>query len=298
VDKIALHSYAKLNLYLNVLGKRKDNYHNIETLFERISLCDKIILKTLPDKKIKITSNLAALPRDSSNLAYQAAHCLQEAYGVNKGVEIKIIKRIPVASGMAGGSSNAAAVLCGLNKLWGLNASSRRLANLAGEIGADVAFFIYDSAFALGKGCGNRITPLKALNKRKFWHVLVVPRIDVSTPFIYRQWDRLIGRRSSLAGWLTRRKNNVKILTSALKKNDQVLIEKALFNSLEYVSSSVYRQITKVKENLARQGAGAVLMSGSGPTVFCFVSSRKEGERICRQLRKNRFWQVFLAHTH
>jgi len=238
------------------------------------------------------------LPLDSSNLAYKAARLLQEAYGVDKGADIKIIKRIPVGSGMAGGSSNAATVLIGLNKLWRLNINRQKLVNLAKRIGADVAFFIYDASFALGCGRGDCIRPLKALNKRKFWHVIVVPRISVSTPFIYRQWDRLMAGKSSLSVRLTREKNNVKIITSALAKNNPFLIEKALFNSLEPVTASVYSEIGKIKEKLSQLAVPAVLMSGSGPSVFCFVASGKEGDKICRQLGKNRFWRVFSTRTH
>ena len=285
-------------MYLNVLGKRKDNYHDIETLFERISLCDKIILNALPDREIKINSNLPGLPQDDSNLAFKAARILQEAYGIGKGVDIKIIKRIPVGSGMGGGSSNAAAVLSGLNKLWGLNVGRQKLVNLAKKIGADAPFFIYDTSFALGRGRGDRITALKTLNKRKFWHIIVVPRMHVSTPFIYREWDKFKVSRRALTQALTMGKNNVKILSSALKKNNLSLIEKALFNSLEQVTASIYGEIGKIKGKLARLGQRAVLMSGSGPTVFCFISSRKEGQRLYEKLKKNRFWQVFVAHTY
>jgi 4-diphosphocytidyl-2-C-methyl-D-erythritol kinase len=298
VNRTTVHSYAKLNLHLNILGKRKDNYHDIETLFERISLSDKIILKILPDGEIKVSSNLPGLPQDDSNLAFKAARILQKAYGIGKGVDIRIIKRIPVGSGMGGGSSNAAAVLSGLNKLWGLNVGRQKLVNLAKKIGADAPFFIYNSPFALGKGRGDRITPLRALNKLKFWHVIIVPRISVSTPFIYRKWDKLKVSSRALTQALTMGKNNVNILSSALKKNNLSLIEKAIFNGLEQVTASVYGQIGKIKEELARLGQRAVLMSGSGPTVFCFVSSRKEGQRLYAQLKKNRFWQVFVAHTY
>ncbi len=298
MNRTIVHSYAKLNLYLNVLGKRKDNYHDIETLFERISLCDKIILKILPDGEIKVSSNMPGLPQDNSNLAYKAASILQKACGTSKGVEIRIIKRIPVGSGMAGGSSNSAAVLSGLNKLWGLKINRQELVHLAKKIGADVPFFIYDSPFALGKGRGDRIRTLKALNKRKVWHVIIVPRISVSTPSIYREWDKLKVSSRALTQALTMGKNNVKILTSALKKNNPFLIEKALFNSLEQVTASIYGEIGKIKSRLVRLGQRAILMSGSGPTVFCFISSRKEGERLYAQLKKNRFWQVFVAHTY
>ena len=131
-----LKSYAKLNLYLSVLNKRKDNYHNIETLFERIDLHDTITLKKLPGKTIKIVSDHPAVPADTSNLCYKSAKLLQDSCGVNYGVEIKIAKRIPVAAGLGGGSSNAACTLIGLNNLWRLRLSEDKLARLGRLIGA------------------------------------------------------------------------------------------------------------------------------------------------------------------
>jgi 4-diphosphocytidyl-2-C-methyl-D-erythritol kinase len=293
-----VHSYAKLNLYLKVLGRRKDNYHDLKTIFERISLSDKITLKKIPGKEIKVSSNLRSLPQDSSNLAYKAARALQQAYNVPAGAVIRITKRIPVGSGMGGGSSNAAATLLGLNKLWGINAGRDKLAGLAKKIGSDVPFFIYETPFALGEGRGERIKPIKALEKCKFRHIIVVPRINVSTPFIYRQWDRRFLGKNASSVRLTMDRNNVKLLTSALKKNDLGLAGKNLFNSLEEAAIPLYAAIGRVKEKLTRLGAPAVLMSGSGPTVFCLIASRKEGQRIRKQLGKNRSLQVFVADTH
>ncbi|MFA5156957.1 MAG: 4-(cytidine 5'-diphospho)-2-C-methyl-D-erythritol kinase [Candidatus Omnitrophota bacterium] len=293
-----VHSYAKLNLYLKVLGKRKDNYHDLKTIFERISLSDKLIFKKLPGKEIKISSNLRSLPKDSSNLAYKAASMLQQVYRVSAGAEIRILKRIPVGSGMGGGSSNAAATLLGLNKLWDINAARSKLINLAEKIGSDVAFFVYETPFALGEGRGERIKPIKLLEKRKFRHIIIVPRINVSTPFIYRQWDRRFFGKNASSAALTIGKNNVKLLTSALKKNDLCRAGQSLFNSLEEVAVSVYPDIGKIKEKLTRLGVPAVLMSGSGPTVFCLIASRKEERKILRELDKNRALQVFVANTH
>ena len=164
-----LHSYAKLNLYLEVLDKRKDRYHNIKSLFERIDLCDKIILKSHPHKKIKVVCNAPGIPKDSSkNLAYRSARLLQRSLNIDKGAYIKIIKRIPVAAGLGGGSSNAAAVLVGLNKLWRLNLSQKRLLVFAKEIGCDVPFFIYNTSFAEARSRGDIIKPLGPLIKLNF----------------------------------------------------------------------------------------------------------------------------------
>jgi len=289
---VVLNSYAKLNLYLEVINRRKDNYHNIKTLFERISLCDIITLKPRQDKIIKIISHSADIPHDETNLAYKSAKILQDSFRVNRGVEIKINKRIPVGSGMGGGSSNAATVLCGLNKLWKLNLSRAKLAGFGRQIGSDVPFFIYDSAFALGEAKGDCIKPLNSLKGIRLWHVLVVPKIKVSTPLIYRKWDK----NSSILG-LTRPAYNVNILPLALKKKNLALLSSSLFNSLEPVTAGMYPELKKIRVKLALLGLRSILMSGSGPTMFGITSSRKEAVFLYRQLKKKKSWQVFVTRT-
>jgi 4-diphosphocytidyl-2-C-methyl-D-erythritol kinase len=287
-----LNSYAKLNLYLEVLNRRQDNYHNLKTIFERIDLSDKIILKSRPDKKIKISSNLAVLPKDSSNLAYRSAKLLQDSFRINKGVDIKIIKRIPVGSGLGGGSSNAATVLLGLSKLWRLKLKPKELANFAGKIGSDVAFFIYGHPFALGLLRGEKIKPLKMLKRVRLWHILAVPKIRVLTSDIYRKWDECP------ESGLTRPKYGVKMLNLGLKRKDLSLIGKTLFNSLEAVTSGLYPRILDLKEKLSLRGVKSILMSGSGPAVFGIVSSRKEAVALSKRLKKeDRSWQIFVTRT-
>jgi 4-diphosphocytidyl-2-C-methyl-D-erythritol kinase len=299
VNILTLNSYAKLNLYLEVLDKRKDNYHNIKTVFERIDLADKIILKPRRDKKINITCNVASVPQDSSNLAWRSAKLLQDTFNVDKGADIKIIKRIPVGSGLGGGSSNAAAVLAGLNELWKLNVTENKLAGLAGKLSCDVPFFIYNSPFAKGEARGDKIKPLKALINVRLWHILVVPKIGVSTAYIYKRWDNEFKTfKLKERGGLTIPKYNVNILLLALRKNDLSLIGDALFNSLGQVTAALYPQINAIKEKLMQLGAKSILMSGSGPAVFGIVSSRKEALSLCRQLKSNSFWQVFVSQTH
>lgn len=328
VNTLALNSYAKLNLYLKVLRKRKDGYHNIKTVFERISLADRIILKSRRDKKIKVTCNIASVPEDNTNLAWRSAKLLQDEFGIDKGVDIKIIKRIPVGSGMGGGSSNAASTLMGLNKLWKVNLAKGELAGLASNIGCDVPFFIYNTPFAIGQARGDKIKPLKALRNIRFWHILVVPKIGVSTPLIYKEWDKcfknfkltpldrrgivnansyltgltslnkrgILGKSSFLSG-LTMPKDDVNILILALRKNNCSLIKDFLFNSLEPVTAKLYPQIKAVKERLAELGVKSILMSGSGPAVFGIVSSRKEALSLCRQLKADSRWRVFVTQT-
>ena len=293
VNTLTLNSYAKLNLYLEVLNKRKDNYHNIKTIFERIDLADKIILKSRRDKEIKVTCNVTAVPRDNTNLAWRSAKLLQDSFNIDKGVDIKIIKRIPVGSGLGGGSSNAASVLLGLNKLWELNLAQNKLAGLAGKLGCDVPFFIYNSPFALGEARGDKIKPLKALYSVRLWHILVVPNIEVSTAAIYKRWDKYFKTFK-----LTMPKYDVNIINLALRKDNFPLIGDALFNSLEPVTAALYPQIDAIKEKLIQLGAKSILMSGSGPAVFGIVSSRKGALSLCRQLKTDSSWQVFFTRTH
>jgi 4-diphosphocytidyl-2-C-methyl-D-erythritol kinase len=289
---LTLNSYAKLNLYLTVRNRRKDNFHNITTIFERIDLYDTIILKPRRDEKIKIICSKAGLPKDNSNLAWRAAKLLQKNFNINQGVSIQIIKRIPIGAGLAGGSSNAASVLLGLNKIWKLNLSIKKLCLLGAKLGSDVPFFLYNRPFALGEGRGDKIEPLNRLNKSRFWHILVVPRILVSTPLVYRKWDDLKSFR------LTIPKSSVKIIISALVKKDLLLLTKAVVNSLEPVTTALYPEISQIKEKLHHLGIATILMSGSGPAVFGVVSSRKEAVSLREQLRQaNHSWQVFLART-
>lgn len=296
MKNIVINSYAKLNLYLEVLNARRDVYHNIKTLFERIDLSDKIILRPRSDRKINILCKNPRISKDKSNLCYQSAQTLQKRFGLNFGVDIEIIKRIPVSAGLGGGSSNAASVLLGLNKLYKLNLSQSQLLQLAKEIGSDVAFFIHNIAFALGTRRGDKIEKINPLNKVRLWHILVVPGIAVSTRLIYKKWDEY----SKLKGaGLTGPKNNVNILILGLRKKDLSLIGRFLYNSLENVTLRLYPEVREIKSRFAEFGLESVLMSGSGPAVFGIVSSRKEACRICEKLRReNRSWQVFVTRTH
>jgi len=296
IEGLILNSYAKLNLYLEVINKRPDHYHNIKTVFERIDLADRIILKSRPDKKINLICNFPFVPKDNLNLAFKSAKLLQDTFAVEEGVDIKIIKRIPVGSGLGGGSSNAANVLLGLNKLWKLNLAPKKLVGLAKRIGSDVPFFIYGLPFALAELRGDKISPLKALNKVRLWHILVVPKIKVSTPTIYAKWDKYSSKKNKRAG-LTRPKYDVKILNLALRKRDFPLLSETLFNSLEEITFKLYPRVRRIKETLKALGLKSILMSGSGPAIMGIVSSRKEASALREQLKGNRFWQLFVTRT-
>lgn len=289
---MVVNSYAKLNLYLEVLSRRRDNYHNIRTLFERIDLHDTLIFRPRQDKSIRIICKNPEVPRNSSNLCFCGAKLLQQDFSVEKGVDIEIIKRIPVGAGLGGGSSNAAAALQGLNKIWKLGLNTKKLTGYAKRIGADVAFFLYDCRFAIANGIGEEIKTLNLQRVKRLWHVLAMPSLSVSTAAIYKGWDKLDKLE------LTKPAYDVKILNSALRNRDFSLLGKCLFNSLEQVTGKLHPEVGLIRKKLFGAGLKAILMSGSGPAVFGVVSSRKEAVFHTRELRKEgRKWQVFATST-
>ncbi|MCX5700485.1 MAG: 4-(cytidine 5'-diphospho)-2-C-methyl-D-erythritol kinase [Candidatus Omnitrophica bacterium] len=287
---MVIKSFAKLNLYLRVKNKRSDNFHNLETLFERISLQDRIVIANRRDNLIKLSCNNVSCPTDSANICWKAARLLQDKFCVKTGLNIKIIKRIPVGAGLGGGSSNAAALLLGLNKLWRLNLNQAKLVKLAAELGSDVAFFVYDTSFAVGRGRGEKIRILSNLKKIKLWHILVVPKIHVSTPLIYKKFDAFSG--------LTKPRSNVKILTSALAKNASTFEPGLLFNSLEAVTLKLYPEVKRIKERLSASGLKNILMSGSGSAVFAVCYSFAQAQALSKRFkREEKSWRVFVVRT-
>lgn len=287
MNTLTLKSFAKVNLFLRVISKRKDGFHNLDTIFERINLFDTLKIRLREDNKINIICAHPKVPLGSSNLCFKAAHAIRECAGINQGVDITITKRIPVAAGLGGGSSNAAGVLLGLNRLLKLNFPLSRLQSLGDSIGSDIAFFLYDISFARGKERGNSITPLNALARLKLWQVLVVPNFSVSTAEIFANLSRF--------SLLTRQKTNVRINHLQLRGDPAKF---PFFNTLEAVSIRLYPEIGRIKKSLALLGLKTMLMSGSGPAVLSLVSSRKEAVAIARQLSsKHNSWQSFAVST-
>ncbi len=294
---MVIQSFAKVNLFLEVLNKRKDNFHNIDSLFERISLSDRIILKNRRDNLIKVSSNDSRVPSDKTNLCFKAAKLVKDKFKIKSGLDIKIIKHIPVGAGLGGGSSNAASVLLALNKLWRLKLTKAELAKLSAKIGSDVAFFVYEAAFARVRGRGEKIHVLNELNKVRLWHILVVPKIHVSTPLIYKKWDDFGCNKRQVVG-LTKPVANVKILTSVLYKKDNISKPGFLFNSLEQVTLKLYPEVIRIKETLAGLGLKSALMSGSGPAVFAPLSSEKKAIALVEKVnREGRPWFAFAVQT-
>jgi len=294
---LSLHSYAKVNLTLTVLYRRKDNYHSLRSLFERVSLADRIDLTRTAGPGISVRCSDPELACDGTNLAYKAAALLQRTCAIRSGVSMYIRKRIPLGSGMGGGSSNAATVLLGLNRLWGAGLSKERLVRLAAKLGSDVAFFVHECPFAWATGRGERVRPVERLSGTVLWHVVVVPRIHVSTPVIFYEWDRAHPGNKLAGTALTTAARNDKIIHSVLGRRDIPSLQPYLRNDLEAVTLKLYPEVGVVRNRLRECGVSAILMSGSGPTVFGIVSSRKEALRVAHEIEQLREWQVYVVKT-
>ena len=256
---------AKVNLFLKVIGRRPDGYHNLITVMQPLSLADELTL-TLTGKAIGLACDHPELPQDERNLAYRAAQVFQAARGQKFGVEIRLKKNIPVAAGLGGGSSNAAGVLIGLNALHGYPLSYGTLHRLAARLGADVPFFLLGGP-ALGRGIGTELTPLRL---PAYWYVLVNPGFAVPTGWVYanltlnrnRTEENVICGRLACQTWAT-----------------------WFDNDLESVTLKAFPQLGVLKVALSRQGAQATLMSGSGPTVFGVFPHQAAAQRAAEHLK-------------
>ncbi|NHM33487.1 4-(cytidine 5'-diphospho)-2-C-methyl-D-erythritol kinase [Neobacillus terrae] len=269
--KLLIKAPAKINLTLDVLHKRPDGYHEVEMVMTTIDLADRVELTLLESDQIKILSHNRFVPDDQRNLAYQAAQLLKERFGVKKGVTIAIEKNIPVAAGLAGGSSDAAAALRGLNKLWDLGLSMDELAALGSEIGSDVSFCVYGGT-ALASGRGEKIQELPA--PPTCWVILAKPFIGVSTADIYRRLDVANLQHP-----------DTKSMIQGIAENDYQEVCRNMGNVLEEVTLNLHHDVAQIKDQMKRFGADSVLMSGSGPTVFGLVQHDSRMHRIYNGLR-------------
>ncbi len=263
---------AKINLMLDVLHKRPDGYHEVEMIMTMVDLADRLTITELSGNSIHISSQAGYIPLDDKNLAYQAASKIKERYGIRQGVHIHIDKRIPVAAGLAGGSSDAAAALRGLNRLWNLDIPHEEMMELGASIGSDVPFCITGGT-ALATGRGEQLTPLAS--PPDCWVILAKPPINVSTAGVYGRLkaDRIEHHPSAAA------------MQRAIEQQSFEGICSELGNVLEDVTLSHYPEVQRLKHAMQQLGADGVLMSGSGPTVFGLVSKESKVARIYNGLR-------------
>jgi len=284
--EIRVFAPAKINLYLDVLDKRKDGFHNIETIFEKIDLKDEIIIKE-KGKGLKVTADTVNCSQGKENVVYKAALGIFKEAGVALNLDIEIKKKIPVSAGLGGGSSDAASTLRAINDIFKLGIPGRKLLSIAADIGKDVPFFMTDAPFAVAKGTGEQ---LKKINLDKvLFHILVKPSISLSTKAMYQRIDRY-----NFSG----KGHSFEDAFRALKKKDIKALEKNYYNIFESVLAGDSVHIDKVKVLLLKAGAQHSLLSGSGPTVFCTFENKKEAERVFKKIPQGKGISVFLAETY
>ncbi len=280
--RIVLKAYAKINWALDVLGKRSDGYHDVEMVMQSVDLWD-IVSITEKDKGISIKCHMDGIPLDKTNTAYRAAALFKDRFGIEKGLEIELHKNIPVAAGMAGGSADAAAVLVGLNRMWGLNLQEKDLMALAGIIGSDVPFCVVGGT-ALARGRGEEITALSPAEG--IWLVLVTLEQRISTAEVYGKLDL---RKVSV-------KPNISGMMDSLQRRDFEGIARNMVNVLEEVTVELCPQINTVKNDIMRQGAIGCCMSGSGPTVYGLFGDERAARKAYAALNP-KYSQCFVVQT-
>ena len=278
---------AKINLFLKILGRRPDGYHEIESLMQKIELFD-VLHISRKDKTIALNCPGSTLPEGKGNLVYKAAQVFFASTGIDPGIEIVLEKNIPVAAGLGGGSSDAAAVLVGLNEFFGAGLDRDRLMDMARPLGADISFFVQDYSTAIATGIGECIQEVDAI--KGFWILLVNPGFEVSTKWVYENFPLT----STSNPYILARGRN---LQDGFHTAAPGLFEE-LGNDLEAVTISRYPEIGDIKKELKQAGAGASLMSGSGPTVFGLFPQKEDAEHCIIQLSKKYGGNVFLVRPY
>jgi 4-diphosphocytidyl-2-C-methyl-D-erythritol kinase len=273
--QLTVFSPAKINLYLRILGKRADGYHDLETVMLPLDFGDQITLQ-LAEKGVALECNDPRLPTGDTNLAFRAAKLLVTKGGVAQGVRILLQKRTPLAAGLGGGSSNAAAVLKGLSQLWQVDAPPKILGELAASVGSDINFFLSGGA-ALCRGRGEQVEPIAC--KLSAAILLVNPGFGVSTKWAYESW-------ATAAAGLTVKPPEVSLLLRALAENDLLGVSRGLFNALEAPSIKKFPVLRLLKDAMRAGGATGALMSGSGATVFGLFAGAKAAEESAKQIRE------------
>ena len=280
---IVLKSYGKINLGLDVLRRREDGYHEVRMIMQTIRMYDQIMLTEQKEPGIKVKTNVSFLPVNEDNLVYKAAKLLMDEFQVTSGVEIDLRKFIPTAAGMGGGSSDAAAVLVGVNRMFKLGLSKQQLMERSVAIGADVPFCVLRGT-ALAEGIGEVLTPLPPLPK--CFVLIAKPPINVSTKFVYTNL------RANELTWHP----DIDGQIQALRDGDLEEVCRKMGNVLENVTIPAYPIISTIKEKMLQCGAVNAMMSGSGPTVFGIFSEREQAEKAAELLREEeKIRQVFVT---
>ena len=282
-DTLQLKAYAKINLALDVVGKREDGYHEVRMIMQTVKLYDKLTFRLLEEDAIRLKTNVGFLPCDENNLIYKAVRCLKEQYHVKQGMEIDLYKCIPVAAGMAGGSTDCAAALIGASKLFGLHLDKQTLMKIGVRLGADVPYCIMRGT-ALSEGIGEILTPLPSIPDCRI--LIAKPPVGVSTKFVYEHLDEQgIETHPDVDG-----------MVQAIREGNLLGITNRMGNVLENVTIPEYPAIDQIKKCMIEQGALNAMMSGSGPTVFGIYEDREKAEKTKRIIQdRNLADQVYVV---
>ena len=273
---------AKINLGLDILGKRPDGLHELAMVMASIDLADRLYLEEIPEDKIIIETNKAFLPTDKKNHVYEALELVKERFGIKQGLQVKIHKEIPVAAGLGGGSTDSAAALRAVNRLWDLGLSMEELASLGAEVGSDVPYCVYAQT-SLVEGFGEKVTPIAPMPQ--CWVVVVKPRMSVSTRAIFAQivMEDLYHP-------------DISALVSAIEAGDYQKMTQNLGNSMEVVTIRKHPVIQQLKDRMLKYGADAAMMSGSGPTVYALCHKYSRAKHVMNAL-KGFCEEVYLVRT-
>lgn len=274
---VRILAFGKINLYLDVLGKRPDGFHDVAMIMQSVRLAD--VVDVCEASENAISTNSRYVPDNPHNLAFRAAVLMQETYKLPK-VSIQIEKNIPVSAGMAGGSTDAAAVMLAMDRLFELNRPVEELMRIGAQLGSDVPFCV-GGPTALAFGRGEHILPVPTLPKRHL--VLVKPNFGVSTAKVYSQYHRL-GTTAHKTGT-----PGIERYICALLTGDNDFLYSHLFNALEPTTFSLYPKVKQIKDAMSMLGGESVLMSGSGPTVFASFEDEQEAWQVFRKLRKKQY---------
>ncbi len=268
---ITVSANAKVNLFLDILGKRPDGYHNISTVMHTLDLHDSLDLSLTDKKDIVITSNNPYIPKDERNIAYKAAKKFLEEINENRGVTINIRKRIPIGGGLGGSSTDGGAVLSGLNYLFGKPFSEEQLLSIAASLSADMPFLLKKGC-ALCEGIGEILTPLPALYCA--FAVIISPKFSLNTKIMYELYDKEEKAEAP----------DLKNTINALKKNSLKDVAKGLYNAFEPPAVNLRPEISYLKERLLTEGAFGALMSGSGSSVYGLFDKMSKADEVCEKL--------------
>ena len=278
-----LQAFAKINLGLDVLGKREDGYHEVRMIMQTIRMYDQLDMRKSVEPGIHLTTNKKYIPVDENNLVWRAAKLMMDTCGIIEGVSIHLHKVIPVAAGMAGGSSDAAATLVGMNRLFHCGLSKEKLMELGVQIGADVPYCVLRGT-ALAEGIGEKLTVLPPMPD--CWILIGKPGISVSTKYVYTTLDLNTDTVHP----------DIDGMKKALEDGNLYGITERMGNVLQDVTIPVYPEVERIKEQMKTLGAVNAMMSGSGPTVFGIFDSEEKAQKACQKLRESgSCQQVFLT---